>query len=88
MYADFSISLDGLADTGNIVKTLTTKGKRECVLECASLQTCKAINFKTNDGNCELVGRIFKNGNLVSKADWTYMTSDKNDLNVSFALAA
>lgn len=86
VYADFNISLDGLADTGNVVKTLIANGKRECILECASLKTCKAVNFKTDGGNCELVGRIFKAENLASKAGWTYMTSDENDLNVSFIL--
>ena len=82
-YADFSIILHNLADTGSNLKNMITKGLRECVLSCISLLGCKAVNYKTVDGKCELVGRGLNN-NLIEKTGWIYSTTDELKTKVQF----
>ena len=75
-YADFSIVLHNVVDTGIILKIMVTKGLRECVLNCISLSGCKAINFRKVDKRCELLALGF-NKNLIEKAGWIYSTTDE-----------
>ncbi len=85
VYADFSISLNGLADPGSILKSFTLKTKRQCVLECVSLVTCKSLNYKQDGGNCELLERSFNEGvaSLVARAGWVYMSTNDEETDVS-----
>eukprot|EP00795_Rhopilema_esculentum_P007866 gene7866-13744_t len=80
-YGDFNIVLAGFADTGSTLKTLVSQSRRQCVLECLSFQACQAVNFKSNGGDCELVGRGLSNA-LVAKAGWVYLTTDDLEINV------
>ena len=80
-HADFSISLQGLADVGSILTTHAVTGLRECVLHCISLPNCKAVNYKKDGGNCELVGRQLTKF-LVSKTGWTFVTTDHKEIRV------
>ena len=84
-YADFSISLDGMADSGSILRELASKTKRACVLECVSLAACKSVNYKSADGQCQLLERGLNVSVtfLAQKAGWAYMTTDEEDPNVS-----
>ena len=84
-YADFSISLDAMVDSGSILRELTSKTKRACVLECVSLAACKSVNFKSANGQCQLLERGFNESVtfLAQKAGWTYLTTDEEDPNVS-----
>ena len=75
-YADFSIILHNLADTGLILKNVIAKGLRECILNCISLLGCKAVNYKSVDGKCELVGSGL-NKDLVERSGWIYSTTDE-----------
>ena len=84
-HGDFSIVLDGLADSGAVLKQHLSKTRRECILECISLSTCQAVNHKPNGGNCELIGRnLTESKNLLtSRTGWEYLTTNDNELNVS-----
>ena len=75
-YADFSIILHNLADTGLILKNVIAKGLRECILSCISFLGCKAVNYKSVDGKCELVGSGL-NKDLVERSGWIYSTADE-----------
>ena len=85
IYADFSISLSGLVDSGSLLKSFASKTKRDCALECASFTACKALNFHKASGNCQLVGRTLEQGknNLIPKEGWVYMTTNEEELDVS-----
>ena len=86
-HGDFSIVLDGLADSGAVLKQHSSKTRRECTLECISLPTCQAINHQPNGGNCELIGRNLTESKnlLILRTGWTYLTTDDNELNVSLS---
>ncbi len=86
-YADFSIVLDGFADTGSILKSFALKTRHQCVLECVSLVTCKSLNFKKVGGNCELLGRTLEESktHLNTRSGWVYMTTNDADADVSGA---
>ncbi len=83
--ADFDIVLEGLADLGSRLKELTAKTKRECVLECVSLEQCVSLNHHSN-GSCQLLARNLANSTplLAKKDGWTYMTTNTESTNVSF----
>ena len=85
IFADFNIVLDNLIDSGPLLESFDLKTKRQCVLECVSLVSCKSVNFHKESGRCELVGRSLEEGKtkLTSKAGWVYMTTNDDELNVS-----
>ncbi len=85
IYADFNIVLDNLIDSGPLLESYDLKSKRQCVLECVSLVSCKSVNFHKESGRCGLVGRSLEEGkmNLTSKVGWVYMTTNDEELNVS-----
>ncbi len=85
IYADFSVVLDGLVDSGSLLKSFDLKTKRQCVLECVSLVSCKSVNFHKDTGKCELVDRSLGGSktHLASKAGWVYLTTNYDELNVS-----
>lgn len=80
-YADFSVSLEGLADIGSILKSLIVKGLRDCVLNCISFADCKAVNYNKSGGSCELVSRGL-NKHLIEKSGWVYLTTNDQERNV------
>ena len=80
-YGDFKIVLNNFSDTAQVIKTITIKRKRECVLECLSSGSCKAVNFEDATGKCELVGRGLTSS-LVARSGWTYLTTDEKEANV------
>ena len=81
-YADFSIVLHNLTDTGSILKNMIAKGLRGCILNCISMLGCKAVNYKMVDGKCDLVGRGL-NKNLVERTGWVYSTTDELKIQVN-----
>ena len=85
-FASFAITLDGMVDSGSILRALSSQSRIGCVMKCVSLAACKSVNFKSDDGQCQLLERGFngKVTSLAQKAGWTYMTTDEEDPEVSF----
>ena len=58
---------------------------KECETACIHKQACKSVN--TKHLKCTLVSKSsenpFDNVTLTSEADWTYRTTDYNEMNVS-----
>eukprot|EP00794_Sanderia_malayensis_P014185 gene14185-15663_t len=84
-YAYFSIVLDGLADTGAVLKSFTLKTRRQCVLECVSFLACSSVNYKlSGGGNCELLQRTLKGSKslLTARPGWVYMTTNDKDSDI------
>eukprot|EP00795_Rhopilema_esculentum_P017718 gene17718-9381_t len=80
-YGDFKIVLNNFSDPAEVIKTISVKQKRECVLECISSGSCKAVNFEGATGKCELVGRGLTSS-LVVRSGWTYLTTDEKEANI------
>ncbi|XP_065053420.1 uncharacterized protein LOC135682455 [Rhopilema esculentum] len=83
-YGDFNIVLQDMAVTGNVLKSFVGKTKRQCTLECMSSLECQSLNFKEDDGQCELLDRnLTSSMTAISKRlGWVYMTTDEEASNV------
>ena len=84
-FASFAITLDGMVDSGSILRSLNSQSRIGCVMKCVSLAACKSVNFKSANGQCQLLERGFNESVtfLAQKAGWTYLTTDEEDPNVS-----
>ena len=84
-YGDFNIVLKDMAVTGTVLRTFVGKTKRQCTLRCMSSLQCKSLNFKEDDGQCELLDRnLTSSMTAISKRlGWVYMTTDEQASNVS-----
>ena len=84
-YADFSIILNNTADTGTIMKTISSRTVRQCTLECLSWPKCLSLNYNRGTMTCELLERRFNESVplLTHRADRVYMTTDDGKFNVS-----
>ena len=81
IYADFNVVLENFSDTSAIIKSVASQGRRECVLECLSARSCRAVNFKKATGTCELVGKSLTS-NVLQRAGWTYLTTNNHSRKV------
>ena len=76
--------LENIFDSGSVLKRVSGKSKRQCLLACTSYFPCESVNYKNDGGLCDLLDR-----NLTSSADvlqqsigWTYITTDAYSLQV------
>ena len=85
-FASFSITLDGMVDSGSILRALSSQSRIGCVMKCVSSASCKSVNFNSADGQCQLLERGFsgKVTSLTKKEGWTYMTTDEEYPEVSY----
>jgi len=84
IYAEFKIVVDGLADSGSVLKEFPSKTKRQCTLECISLAECASVNYQLNGGKCQLLerGLVKSTSLLIKKEGWIYMTTDDEEQDV------
>ena len=82
--ADFNVVLENIFDSGSVLKRVSGKSRRQCLLACTSYFPCESVNYKNDGGLCDLLDR-----NLTSSADvlqqsigWTYITTDEYSLQV------
>eukprot|EP00795_Rhopilema_esculentum_P001291 gene1291-15677_t len=84
-YADFSIILNNTADTGTVMKTISSRTVRQCTLECLSWPKCLSLNYNRGTMTCELLERRFNESValLTEREGQVYMTTDDGKINVS-----
>ena len=84
-YGDFDVILKDMTFTGTVLTVFTGKTRRQCILECLSNTQCKSLNFKEEEGHCQLLARNLTSsiGALNQNPGWMYITTDENALNVS-----
>eukprot|EP00112_Aurelia_sp_Birch-Aquarium-sp1_P004537 Seg1515.2 transcript_id=Seg1515.2/GoldUCD/mRNA.D3Y31 product=Ryncolin-4 protein_id=Seg1515.2/GoldUCD/D3Y31 len=83
-YGNFSVIKPGHALAGQPLMLLEGLTVKECETACIHKQACKSINTKPL--KCELVRKStenpFDNVELTAKAEWTYRTTDYNEMNI------
>ena len=62
--ADFNVVLENIFDSGSVLKRVSGKSRRQCLLDCTSYFPCESVNDKNDGGLCELLDQ-----NLTSSAD-------------------
>ncbi|XP_065064890.1 fibrinogen-like protein A [Rhopilema esculentum] len=82
-YADFSIILNNTADTGTVMKTISSRTVRQCTLECLSWPKCLSLNYNRGTMTCELLERRFNESVplLTERKGQVYMTTDDGKIN-------
>ncbi|XP_065054606.1 uncharacterized protein LOC135683313 isoform X2 [Rhopilema esculentum] len=83
-YGNFDVILKDMTCTGTVLTVFTGQTKRQCILECLSNTQCKSLNFKEEEGHCQLLARNLTTsiGALNQNPGWMYITTEENALNV------